>query len=191
MVGVEVRGGVMRNVRWRGGVAVAVMAAVVVWLALPALSAEAAKPKAAPKPILKLRAKSIVFNRAKGDLKLEGEVHVTRTVGEEVLTVDCDKMTAKMTDGKLQSVLATGNVTLLTQDVEASGASADFDFVKNIITLRGPKGKPARIKTLKAPVIVSTGRTIIFHVDDQRVEIYDGETEIPLESSAESEKKEK
>jgi len=189
----------MRNVRWRVGVAAAVMAAVVVWLARPALSAEAAakpktaaKPKAAAKPMLKLRAKSIRFNRAKGDLKLEGEVHVTRTVGEQVLTVDCDKMTAKMKDGKMQSVLATGNVKLLTQDVEASGASADFDFVKNIITLRGPKDKPARIKTLQAPVIVSTGPTIIFNVADEGVVMPDGgETSIPLEPSAESKKEDK
>ena len=174
------------------------MAAVVVWLALPALSAEvapkpeaAAKPEAAPKPMLKLRAKSIRFNRAKGDLKLEGEVHVTRMIGEQVLRVDCDRMTAKLKDGKMQSVLATGNVKLFTQDVEASGTSADFDFVKNIITLRGPEDKPASMKTLRAPVIVSTGPTIIFNVADQGVVMPDGgETSIPLEPSAESKKKE-
>ncbi|MFH1730397.1 MAG: hypothetical protein ABIF82_01955 [Planctomycetota bacterium] len=185
--------------------AAAVMAAVVVWPALPALSAEAAaepkaapepkaaaEPKAAPKPMLKLRAKSIVFNRAKGDLRLEGEVHVTRTIGEQVLTVDCDEMTAKLQDGKMQSVLATGNVKLLTEDVEASGTSADFDFVKNIITLRGPKDKPASMRTLKPPVIVSTGPTIIFNVADQGVVMPDGgDTSIPLEPSAESKKKEK
>ena len=162
--------------------------ALAVWFAsTPGRAAEGEQagkraPKPAAKPMLKMRAKSIFFSRSKGDLKLDGEVHVTRTVGEQSLSVDCDKMTAKMKDGKMETVVATGNVTVATPEVEASAATAEFDFVKNVITLRGSKEKPATMKTLTDPVIVSTGPTIVFHVDEERVEMPDGgDTEIPLE----------
>jgi lipopolysaccharide export system protein LptA len=166
------------------------MAVALVWAGVSdAAAAEKAPEKKAPakkgasKGTLKLRAKSILFNRSKGDLVLVGDVHVVRKVGDQTLTVDCDKMTSKMKDGKMQSVLATGNVKLLTADVRASSATADFDFKKNIITLRGADGKPATMTTLKDPVIISTGPTIIFHVDDQRVAMPDGgDTEIPLDT---------
>lgn len=170
---------------------VIVMAIALAWAGVSdAAAAEKAPEKGAvkkdaPKGTLKLKAKSILFNRSKGDLVLVGDVHVVRTVGEETLTVDCDKMTSKMKDGKMQSVLATGNVKLVTADVHASAVTADFDFEKNIIILRGAKGKPAKMTTLKDPVIVSTGPTIIFHVADQRVAMPDGgDTEIPLESQS-------
>ncbi len=169
---------------------VVAMAVVLAWAGVSgAVAAEtvsegkAPAKKGAPQGTLKLRAKSILFNRSKGDLVLVGEVHVVRKVGDQTLIVDCDKMTSKMKDGKMQSVLATGNVKLLTADVRASAATADFDFKKNIITLRGAKGKPATMTTLKGPVIISTGPTIIFHVGDQRVAMPDGgDTEIPLDS---------
>jgi len=148
-----------------------------------------APKKEAPKGTLKLRAKSILFSRATGDLKLEGDVHVTRTVGGEVLTVECDKMTAKMKDDKMESVLATGNVKLVTADIRASSATADFNFKDNIITLRGAKDKPAAMTTLRAPMIASTGPTIIFHIADERVEMPDGgDTTIPIDSEPDKKK---
>ena len=176
---------------------VVAMAVALVWAGVPSAAAaekvskkEAAK-KGTPKGTLKLKAKSILFDRAKGNLELVGDVHVVRTVGDDTLTVDCDRMTSKMKDGRMQSVLATGNVRVVTVDVRASAATADFDFEKNVITLRGAKGKPARMTTLKAPVIVSTGRTIIFHVADQRVVMPDGgDTEIPIDSQLDKDKTE-
>ncbi len=157
-----------------------------------ALAAEEDAPakKKPAKAMLTLKAKSIMFDRRKGDLKLEKEVHVTRLIGDQVLELFCDKMTAKMKDGKMQIVHATGNVKLLTPEVRASAPRADLDFTKNVITLLGTKDKPATMTTLTPPEITSTGPTIIFYADDERIEMPDGgDTTVPLELGDREKKK--
>ena len=134
-------------------------------------AAEPPAKKPQPKTILVLKGKSIIFNRATGDIKLEGDVHVTRTVGDERLTVDCDKMTATMKDEKLENVLARGNVSLAMKDLDATASRASFDFTRNIIVLYGEEGRSANAKSAR---IESTGPKIIFHLDDQRVELPNG-----------------
>lgn len=134
-------------------------------------AAEPAAKKPQPKTILILKANSIIFNRATGDIKLAGSVHVIRTIGDERLTVDCDKMTATMKDDRLENVLAKGNVSLSMEDLDATASRASFDFTRNIIVLYGEKGKPANAKSAR---IESTGPKIIFHLNDQRVELPNG-----------------
>ena len=172
----------------RGVVWVGVMA----WLVGGAFAGEPPRKPAAPvsgapaagdaaKPTLVLKGNVIMFDRSTGDVRLDGQVHVVRTEGEDVLTVDCDHMTAKMKDEKMESVLATGNVKLKTKAYDATAVKATFDFNKNITVLYGEDGKPA---TVKAQGMVSMGPEIIFHMDSQRVEMLKGgETMIDLKSS--------
>jgi len=152
---------------------------------LYAAASSPAKPTA--KPSLRLKAKSIIVDRLKGDIYLEGDVHVTRKTGDQVTVIECEKMTAKMKGGKMQSVLASGKVSLTTQDLTAAAARASFDFGKNIIILHGWKDKPA---TAKSPQALSTGPKIIYYVNEQRVEMPEGgTTEIELAPSEKTGKK--
>jgi len=149
----------------------------------PAHAAEA--EGAARKPRLRLKAKSIVFSRAMGDIELEGDVHVTRTTADGVLTVTCDRMTAKMKDGRMRDVLAVGLVTLVSDEYRAEAARATFDFEANVIRLYGEEGSPARVDS---PGMWSTGPEIIFHLKDERVELpKGGETVVDLDSAPEPE----
>jgi lipopolysaccharide export system protein LptA len=159
---------------------VMVAAAICLW-GRPALSAEEAEPKPAQKvATLKLTAKSIVFDRAKGEVNLEGKVVVIRKTADQVLTVECTRMTAKMKEGKVQSVLAIGDVVLTTEEYTAWATQADFDFEKNIIILYGGEDAPAEIQ---ASGMRSTGPEIIFHLDTQQVELpKGGETEVDMSS---------
>ena len=164
------------------------IAVFVTCAALTALeAAETAPKKPVFKPTLTLKAESITFDRAKGDILLEGKVHVVRTTADQVLTVDCDKMTARMTKGRMTSVLATSNVKVSTKNLNATAFKADFDFEKNIIKLYGTKGKPASMTT---PEMTSTGPTIILYVEDEKVKMPDGGTTIVhLDPAKKSEKK--
>lgn len=164
------------------------VAAFAAYAGCSALYAAAPPPaKPASKPSLRLKANSIIFDRSKGDIYLEGKVHVTRTLGDQVTVIECEKMTAKMKDGKMESVLATGTVNLTTKELTAVAARASFDFTKNIIVLHGWNDKPA---TAKSPRTVSTGPKIIYHVDDQRVEMPEGGvTEVELEEPPEEKDK--
>ena len=150
------------------------VAAFAAYAGCSALYAAAPPPaKPASKPSLRLKANSIIFDRSKGDIYLEGKVHVTRTLGDQVTVIECEKMTAKMKDGKMESVLATGTVNLTTKELTAVAARASFDFTKNIIVLHGWNGPK-----------------IIYHVDDQRVEMPEGGvTEVELEEPPEEKDK--
>ena len=125
----------------------------------PLWAGEAGPAKPGVKPTVKLQAKSIIFNQKQGDILLEGDVHVTRTVSGGVMVIDCDKMTAKLTDGKLGDVLATGNVKLSTKDLKATASRADLAFAQSKITLYGAPGKPA---VARLAGIVAQGPKIIF-----------------------------
>gem|GEM_PF-6147639 len=148
----------------------------------PSYAAERAK--APPKSTVTLEAKLIVFSVADGDVKLEGDVHVTRSVGGQVMSVYCDRMTAKVKGGKMQSVLATGAVRVNTAEQNATAVRAVFDFEKSIITLYGDeKGEAA----VTAEGMTSTGPKIVFYMNEQRVELPDGGTTvINIEDSPES-----
>ncbi len=142
---------------------------------------EGPAPKPEANPSVRLKGKSIVFDREKGDILIEGDVQVIRSVEEGVMTVDCEKMTAKMKEGKLENVLAMGNVSLTTKDYTAKALKASFDFAANIIVLYGEKERPASVKSAG---MVSTGPKIIYHMDTQRVELPDGgETVIDIKES--------
>jgi len=148
------------------------------------LAADAPKPappaKDAAKATVKLKAKSIVFDHATGDVQLEGDVCVTRTTGDEVLTVFCDKMTAKMKDGKIENVQATGSVRLNTAQYSGTALRAAFDFGNNIVTLYGDDNTPA---TVTSEGMTSTGQTIKYHMTEQRVELGPGDTGIDVKKA--------
>lgn len=149
----------------------------------------AERAKAPPKPTVKLEAKLIVFSVADGDVKLEGDVHVTRSAEGQVLSVYCDNMTAKVKDGKMQSVLATGSVRVNTAEQNATAVRATFDFEKNIITLYGDKEELAAVTSES---MTSTGPKIVFYLNEQRVELPEGGTTvINIDNPPESEDKKK
>jgi lipopolysaccharide export system protein LptA len=152
-------------------------------VAAPALAGEKPKPPAR-KTKLNLKAKSILFDRGGGDIELKGDVHVTRTEGDEVMTVDCQHMTAKMKDGKLQGVLnATGGVVIKTGENHATAIRATFDVDKGIIRLYGTKKKPATLVTKQSK---SWAEEIILYTDTEKVEMPNGgETELILEGPSE------
>jgi len=153
----------------------------------PALAAGHAGEKPSAESSLKLKAKSIVFDRSKGDVRLEGEVHVERPTGDQVLAVDCQKMTARMVEGKIEAVQAEGDIRLSMGEFTAAATKADFDFAKNIVKLYGTPEKPA---TMRSPDMISTGPTIIFHLDGQRVNMPDGGvSEVPMKPPAGETKK--
>jgi lipopolysaccharide transport protein LptA len=153
--------------------------AAVCMLASSALAAAKAKgPK--PPAKLKLNAKSIVFDREKGDINLDKDVVVTRTQGDEVLVVHCNKMRAKMKDGKIEEVTATGNVRIVSGETKAWAPRAEFDFKKNIIHLFADAKTLARMATDK---VESTGKQIIYHGDTQKIQVIEGESKFKLEDS--------
>jgi lipopolysaccharide export system protein LptA len=155
-----------------------------VLLCAGSVRAAGADAKQARDSTLKLKAKSIVFDRGKGDLRLEGEVVVTRRMGEQAMTVRCDRMTAKMVERKMERVEATGHVQLEMEKNTASAARAEFDFERNLVRLYGTKEKPA---TLTSPGVVSTGPEIILYLKDQRVEMpKGGDTILDLKSAPEA-----
>ena len=124
-----------------------------------------------PKTKLRLKAKSIIYDRSSGDIMLDGDVLVTRTTEGEELTVNCQQMRARINEDKLDSVQATGDVTMHTAQYDAASARASFDFAQNIIVLYGDPAVPARVESKG---IVSTGPKIIYHMDKERVELPDG-----------------
>lgn len=130
----------------------------------PPKSAEAATT-------LRLRGKSIVLDRTKGEVQIDGDVHVVRTTGDQVLTVDCEKLTAVLKEQRLESALATGNVKLVTADYTAAAARADLGFEKGLIKLYGDEKKPASVTS---GGMASTGPEIVFYVNEQRVELPKG-----------------
>ena len=127
----------IRTSAWSSFGILALLAAVFGCAILPLGYAAPPVRAAEPKPTLRLKADSVVFNQANGDVRLEGNVHIVRTTAERMLAVDCDEVTGKMKDGKMKQLHVKGNVRLETREFTATGAEADFDFSNNIITLDG------------------------------------------------------
>jgi len=151
---------------------------VLILLASNALSFAAEQPPGK----LQLRANVITYDRTSGDIMLDGDVVVTRTTEGEELTVRCQHMEARVVDEQLQTVLATGNVTMHTAEYDASSSRATFDFDQNIIVLYGDGAVPARVASRG---IISTGPRIIYHMDRERVELPDGgDTMIDIRGSS-------
>lgn len=148
---------------------------------IPAVFAEEAAP-AVKEGTVKLNAKTMIFDRAKGDIHLEGDVVVTRVINNETLVINCAEMDAKMVQDKIENVFAKGNVKLTTQQYKADATTAQFDFEKGIIILIGDKAKPA---VVTSQGMVSTGPKIIFYTETERVEMPEGgDTIIELKDDA-------
>jgi hypothetical protein len=108
---------------------------------------------------------------AVSDLLLEGEVKVTRTVGDDVMTLTCDEARAKMEGKKVVLAVATGNVRITQEEFTAEAVEASFDLKKNVVVAKGDAKHPA---VIRGGGMVSTGPEIIFHVETQRVEFPKG-----------------
>jgi len=120
---------------------------------------------------LHFTAKSATFNRATGDILLEGDVVVTRTTGADVLTVKCNRMTGKMVEGKIEDIHAYGDVRIDTEAYNATASEATFEFAKNVVVLKGGDGKLASVHSAG---MVSTGPTVIFDMESGSVNMPDG-----------------
>ncbi len=120
---------------------------------------------------LQLSAEYIDFDPQKGEISLDKNVRVVRELGEETLTITCDKLNGKLQDGELSDVEAIGNVKLDTGQLSATGTRAVFDFEENIIRLYGTEDEWA---TASSEGVNSRGPEIIFNIETQKVTLPEG-----------------
>jgi lipopolysaccharide export system protein LptA len=108
---------------------------------------------------------------ATSDLLLEGDVVVTRTLGEEVTTLTCEKGRAKMVGRKVVLAEASGSVRITQKEFTAEAQEASFDLKRNVVVAKGDAKHPA---VIRGGGMVSTGPEIVFYVETQRVEFPKG-----------------
>lgn len=127
---------------------------------------------------------SLTFERASGDMRMGGDVHLThrRASDQLVTTMRCDRLDARLVggdgrgaSGSLSMVRATGNVGVAagpagTSARELSADTVEYDTIAGILAARAEPGasvlmvEPARGTTVRA-------RGIVWNLGEDRISI--------------------